>query len=303
MKKPVFPHTVAFLALCSIAPLAAQNFTDSVSATSPGEDARRFGPVACLPGSYDVPSLERAKAQLPDDRPVFSAQDVATLEEKESSSRNVDSVVDLSVLRDPSPFRRMAVSTKGQPYEMETDSLQSGLALISAVYREVGKSEQTSDCSSLALSVQQRVKLDPSKVLEVVEMEVASNPGCACEVVKTAIKSSEADVELVVNIVDTAIQASPESMRIVSQCAIAAMPESIAAVQALLTRIDPNAGETGYSAKSSKSAKSAKGAKVAAVVAPPLPNPLDLPPVGPPLPPPPVFPPPVTEVNPCSAYF
>jgi len=304
MKKPVFPHTVAFLALGFIAPLSAQNLKSSPVAPDSGlavdGTARRFDVIPALPGTYELPPVERVRGDVSDDQGVFSLHDAITLDTREKSSRAVESVVDLDVLRNPSPYRKVAVSAKGRPYEVSTDGLQSGLALISAVYREAGKSEKTTDCSSLALSVEQRVKLDPSKVLEVVELEVGSNPGCACEIVKTAIKASEATAEQVVAIVETAIHVSPESMRIVSQCAIAAMPESIAGVQALLARLDPNAGETGYSAKS---AKGGKDAKVASIVAPPLPNPLDLPPAGPPLPPPPVFPPPVTDVNPCGPYF
>ena len=185
----------------------------------------------------------------------------------------MDAVVDLDLLRNPSPYRKVLVSAHTKPYVVDGDSLQTGLAQISAVYRESGKPEKTSDCLAISLSVEQRVKLDPSKVLEIVDAEVSANPGCSCEIVKTAIKASEADVNQVVAIVEAAIHASPESMRIVSQCAIAAMPDSVAAVQALLTKLDPNAGETGYSAKS---AKDAKDAKVASIVAPPLPNPLDL---------------------------
>ena len=113
---------------------------------------------------------------------------------------------------------------------------------------------------------------------------------------------------MVVSIVETAITASPENMRMISQCAIATMPEAVAEVQALLARLDPNSGDSEvYSSKSSKSStdsKDAKDAKVAAIYAPPIPNPLDLPPVYPPLmPPPPIFPPPVTNVNPCSGSY
>ena len=93
----------------------------------------------------------------------------------------------------------------------------------------------------------------------------------------------------------------------ISQCAIATMPESVAEVQALLARLDPNSGDADvYSSKSSKDSKDAtdvKDAKVAAIYAPPIPNPLDLPPSYPPiLPPPPIIPPPVTNVNPCPGH-
>jgi hypothetical protein len=302
MKKPVSPHMVAFLVLGLIAPLSAQNL-DGTSAqlesSMKGDGSmRRFASLSALPGTYEVPATERAQGEISDNQAVFAAQDSLTLDDKTDTSRKVDSVVDLDVLRNPSPYRKMMVSTKGKPYHVVENSLQTGLAQISAVYRETGKSEKSSDCSALALSVEQRVKLDPSQVLEIVEREVGANSGCACEVVKTAIKASDANADQVVAIVDAAIHASPESMRIVSQCAIAAMPESIAGVQALLAKLDPNAGETGYSAKS---AKSVKDAKVASIVAPELPNPLDRP-YLPPLPPLPPTPP-VTDVDPSGPSF
>ena len=305
MKTPVSPHMVAFLILGLMAPLSAQNLvsTQNLSENSLKADASqpRFADVSALPGTYEVPAVEKAQGLVSDDHAVITSQDGLTLNDKQDSSRDVDSVVNLDVLRNPSPFRKMLASTQGKPYTVATDSLQTGLALISAVYRESGKPDSSSDCSAIALSVEQRVKLDASKILEIVELETAANPGCACEIVKTAIKASEADSNQVVAIVEAAIHASPESMRIISQCAIAAMPESIAGVQALLAKLDPNAGETGYSAKS---AKSGKDAKVASIIAPPLPNPLDRPyfPLIPPVPPVPP-PPPVTNVNPCAPIF
>jgi len=296
MKKHVSPHMVVSLILGLIAPLSAQNLDNN---QIPSEASLKAD-VSVLPGSYEVPATEKARGDVADEQPVFTPQDAITLNEKENSSRDVDSVVDLDLLRNPSPYRKVMVSTGGNPYQPSTDSLQAGLAKISAVYRESGKPEKSSDCKAISLSVEQRVKLDVSKVLEIVELEVGANPGCACEIVKTAIKASEADVPQVVAIVEAAIHASPESMRIVSQCAIAAVPESITAVQALLAKLDPNAGETGYS---SKSAKDSKGAKVASITAPPLPNPLDRPPPGPPIEPPHPFPVPVTDVNPCGPKF
>jgi hypothetical protein len=306
MKSTVFPHTVAFLVLSTMVPLSAQNLgstqnpaetrltADGVNGTS------QYFTVSTAPsGSYEVPAIEKIQGEVAADAPVFAAQDAVTLETKATSAHPVESVVDLDVLRKPSPFRKVLVSTHGNP-EIEANSLQNGLALISATYRESGKTEKSADCSSIALSVGQRVKQDPSKVLEIVEAEVAANPDCSCEIVKTAIKSSEADVQQVVAIVEAAIHASPESMRIISQCAIAAMPDSINEVQALLAKLDPNAGETGYSSKGSKSSKSSK---ITSIVAPALPNPLDRPPTPlyPPLPP--TFPPSVTSVDPCERTY
>lgn len=300
MKTPASPYVAALLILGSIAPLSAQNLASAQTLAALKADGIHGSPSgfagnAVAPGSYEVPALEKAQASETEDRPVFNAQDAATLEEKTASAREVGSVVDLDVLRNPSPYRKVLVNGSVSPDELSTGNLQESLAGISAVYRESGKPEQSSDCLAVSLSVEQRVKLDVSKVLEIVETEVTANPGCSCEIVKTAIKASDADVQGVVAIVETAIHASPESMRIISQCAIAAMPDAITAVQALLAKLDPNAGETGYSSKSSKDSKDAK---VASIEAPPLPNPLDLPPSGPPIGPPPITPPVVTEVNP-----
>lgn len=308
MKPSVSPHMVALLLLSAIAPLSAQNLASVNRSPEAGNKAEAiegtseqlFTEGSVLPGKYEVPVLVKAQGELPAARPVFAAQDAITLDTRATNQQKVDSVVDLGVLRNPSPYRKVAVSTGGQPYEVAADSLQSGLAMISAVYRESGKREATSDCPAISLSVEQRIKLDVSKVLEVVESEVTANPSCACEVVKTAIKASEADVTMVVSIVETSINASPDNMRIISQCAIAAMPESIAEVQALLAKLDPNSGDADV--YSSKSAKSAKSAKVASIVAPEKsPNPLDII-MYPPIYPPPIIPPPVTDVNPCVGY-
>lgn len=301
MKRPVSPHLVACLILGLIAPLSAQNLvsnhkpskTSFKSGAVPG-DAPRFGNTPA-PGSYEVPDMEKVRGEVSDEPPVFTDQDAASLKERPVRSRPSDSPL-LDVLRKPSPYRRLVSNTtkRSQRYEVASNSLQNGLALVSAMYREVGKAEKTKDCSTIALSVSQRLKDDAARMLEIVELEVAANPGCACEIVKAAITSTSADTAQVVSIVETAIHAAPDSMRIISQCALAASPESITGVQELLARLDPNAGESGTSAKS---AKGAKGAKVASLTIPPE-NPLDRPPTGifPPLPP--IIPPPVTDVNP-----
>lgn len=246
-----------------------------------------------LPGTLVVPALARAQSEVLADAPVFASQNSLSLDEKRDSAQAVDAVLEPTVLRDSSIVHKVKVSTRGVIYQVNASSLGDGLERMSALYRESGKSEAAPDCQAIFLSVEQRVRLDGSKVLEIVESEVSANPGCACEIVKAAIKASEADATGVVAIVGAAIHASPESMRIVSQCAIAASPDSVAGVQALLAKLDPNSGETGYS---SKGAKSAKGAKVASIVSEPPANPLDRPYI-PPLPP--VTPPPrVTEVDP-----
>ena len=142
------------------------------------------------------------------------------------------------------------------------------------------------DCLELAVSVKHAVAAQPSNVLEIVEREVSANQDCACEVVKAAILASEADSKVVAKIVEVAATAAPEKMRLVSQCAVAVAPDSLADVQAVMNRLDPNRGDSGYSAKS------AKGPKDVAVK--PAWNPLDFPgqgpvgptPGGPPTPPP-----------------
>jgi len=141
---------VALLVLGTIAPLSAQNLVSSPRTPEisnkaddlDGNAEQRFGDATVLLGKYEVPALVKAKGNLPDGKPVYSAQDSLTLNARTSSQQSVESVVDLNVLRNPSPYRKVAVSTQAQPYKIAADSLQNGLALISAVYRESGKSEK-----------------------------------------------------------------------------------------------------------------------------------------------------------------
>ncbi|MCW1884896.1 hypothetical protein OKA04_09170 [Luteolibacter flavescens] len=133
------------------------------------------------------------------------------------------------------------------------------------------------DCLNLAASVKIAVAEKPAEVLQIVEKEVSANSSCACEVVKAAIEASKADAKAVAAIVETAASVAPDKMRLVSQCAVAVAPEALADVQSVLSRLDPNRGESGYSSKGT-----AKGAKDVAVK--PAWNPLDFPgqgPVGP----------------------
>lgn len=299
MKPPVFPHMAALLLLSATAPLSAQNLASNPTSSAINSNAGdfdgttepRFSEGAAVAGNYVMPATEKAQGFLPEGGPVYAAQDALTLNPQAARQQNVESVVDLGILRNPSPYRKVATSAAGETYEISADTLQTGLALISAVYRESGKSEKGTDCLAVALSVEQRIKLDVAKVLEVVESEVQANPSCACEIVKTAINASDADVALVTAIVEASITAAPDCMRIASQCAIATMPDSVASVQALLAKLDPNSGnEEVYSSKGAKSAKSAKSAKVA--IAEEAPNPLDR------LYFPPIYPLPVSKVNP-----
>ncbi len=306
MKTPVFPHMVALLSLSAIHPLTAQNSVGTPHAFEIGLRADHFDggsdskfSTSVVPADrYEVPATEKAPGSLPDAKPVFAAQDALTLNPRTSAPQQVESVVDMNVLRNPSLYRKVAVSaSQPETCEADTRSLQKGLAGISAVYRESGRREKSADSLAVSLSVEQQVKLDVAKVLEIVESEVTANPNLSCEIVKAAISASDADVPLVVSIVQTAINVAPDSMRMISQCAIASMPESITAVQALLAKIDPNSGDAQvYSSKSAKSAKSAKTATIVAAT----PNPLDrffMPVMTPIIP---VRP--VTEVNPSTGY-
>ena len=293
--------------------LSAQNLTgghglpevaNQLGNADPGQD-RGFAAESSVASLVEVPALRKVRGEAVEQNPVFLAQSVANLDSQLPNSRNLETVIDLNLLREPSPFLKIPVSASGGP-GVSGDVIKKGLAMISAVYRENGKSERVANCSSISLSVEQRIKLDTSKLLEIVESEVAANPSCICEVVKAAIKASDADVPTVVSIVQVAIVQAPESMRIAAQCAMAAVPESIDGVQALLTKLDPNGGDGGMSSKSAKSAKDAKGGVAAENPVAAIANPLDFPGggVGPrltpgkPLIPPVIVSPPVTIVNP-----
>lgn len=128
------------------------------------------------------------------------------------------------------------------------------------------------DCAVLTQSVTLGVSTDKSLVLEITAKEIAAAPGCSCEIVKAAIKASEAESKMVAAIVEAAISAAPDQMRLISQCAIAMAPDAIGDIQAVVAKLDPNAGDSGTSSKS------AKGAKVPAdEVATEEWNPLDFP--------------------------
>jgi hypothetical protein len=305
MEPTTLHRAVVLLLLGSIVPLSAQSFSEAPRSTDvrplgisdlEGRDAQRFNGVS-LPGTYEVPAT-KAAAHLKDAGEIFMTQDAATLGANHPGGGNLENVVDFSTLREASPFRKVAVAAGTSSSEAAAKSLPMGLALLSATYREPGqKSEQ--DCPGLGLSIQQRVKLEPARILEIVETELAVNPSCACEVVKAALIAAGADAELTAQVVEVAATVTPESLRLISQCAIAAVPESLSAVQTVLARLDPGSGESGYSAKGSKSAKSAKSGKE--IIPPPPPrviigDPLDRP-RYPLVPPPPFNPPPVTDVD------
>jgi hypothetical protein len=226
------------------------------------------------------PFVEKAQANEAELLVSYPAQEVATLEAGQEQVLETQSAVDVSVLQQPSAFRNVATGRSESASDEETSEIKKDLALISATYRIAGKRE--SNCQTIALSIEQRIKLDDSSLLEIVETEGRSNPSCACEIVKAAIKATDADPQLVVSILESVISAAPQTMMIASQCAIAAAPESLPSVQAMLSKYEANAGDSGYSSKSSKDAKDAKvaNALMPNTVAS-IPNPLDFPGLGP----------------------
>ena len=148
------------------------------------------------------------------------------------------------------------------------------------------------DCITLAASVKISVAEKPAEVLQVVEKEVSASPDCACDVVKAAIQASKADAKTVAAIVETAASVAPDKMRLISQCAVAVAPQALADVQAVISRLEPNKGESGYSSK---------GGKNPQVEVKPAWNPLDFPgqgPVGPTPGGPPALPPGLPPVVP-----
>ncbi len=251
-----------------------------------------------LSGIVQIPEVQKSKADLSEPTPAFVNQDAHTLSMKQGSKRTIENVLDLSVLKDISAYRQADIN-KIKVSDVQATGIKSGLAELTAAYREPSQASDSADCPSVVLSVEQRVKLDPSTVLEIVESEISANPNCACEIVKITITASGADVSLVGDITEVAITAAPQSMRMISQCAIAAKPEALSAVQAILAKLDPNSGDT-YSSKSAKSGKDAKDS-IASVVTPPEKprNPLDKATPRIPFSPPPYYPPPeVTNLSP-----
>ncbi len=309
MKMPVSPSSALLLILCGTLPVSAQLIeVPSANLTTNGNKVEgldssenpSFASDKALSGVYQLPTIQKASGDLSEGNPVYVNQDALTLSARRSAIRKVENVLDLSVLREPSAYRN-ANRVKLKVSDAQASGIRAGLAEISAAYQKPGEMVDSVSCSSVAMSVSHRVQIDPSTVLEVVESEISANANCACEIVKSAIKASGADTALVADIAEVAITAAPENMRMISQCAIATMPEALAEVQSVLARLDPNRGDSSYSAKDSKSGKDAKAA-IASAVEPPTepPNPLDAPPpFFPPIVPPPLFPPPeVTNPNP-----
>ncbi|MCF7733746.1 MAG: hypothetical protein K9N23_18805 [Akkermansiaceae bacterium] len=247
---------------------------------------------------YQVPALEHASPTISKPKLLIHGPHAET-SLKPDPAHDGDHPAEITrVLSQSPPLQELAMHPSQPGLDAAVRELQVGLALLTSVYHQPGARLSNGDCPLLSVVIERRVAAEPFKVLEIVETEVALHPNCACEVVKAAIKGSEADEQTVVSIVEAACSAAPAMMRIISQCAIACVPGALPGVQAVLSRLDPSAGNPESNAKSSKSAKSSKG-KVVLLPAPPVArNPLDLPPMGPPILPPPIFPPPVSRVLP-----
>jgi len=241
--------------------------------------------------SSQGPRHQSAVARPAAEPAVLVRQDAVTLDTRVALRRDPSSVVDLRFLSDDfSGF---------QPHVLQTSGLATELAMLAALYSHAGVPAAASDggCDTRATILTQQAKLEPARLMELLEKEIAANPGCVCELVKAAILAADADADTVAAIVETAILIEPAQMRMITQCAIAANPDALAAVQDVLARLDPNAGESSSSANSAKSPKSGK--EIVQPPAPPKPfaDPLDLPPFYV-IPPPPIFPFPETKVNP-----
>ena len=281
---PLSPSLALLLAISSSLPATGQNIDARLTGSSINSErsvtldfseAASFAADKSLSGVFQMPEVRKANAAPLDTVAVFLKQDATTLQDGHRLLRDSESILDLSVLKETSAYRN-ASRVKLKVSSAQAEGIENGLAEISAAYRKPSDNEDAADCESVTLSVAHRIKVDLSKVLEIVESEVSANPTCACEIVKIAIQASEADVALTADITVVAITAAPDYMRLISQCAIAAMPEALAAIQAVLAKYDPNSGDSSATAKGgSKSGKDA----VESVVTPPEPppNPLDLP--------------------------
>jgi hypothetical protein len=86
-------------------------------------------------------------------------------------------------------------------------------------------------------------------IVDMVVKAITKDPDHACEITKEAIVVSKADEKLVARIVESAALAAPEKMRLIAQCAIATSPDSLSAVQLVLAKLDPGAGDTCISGK------------------------------------------------------
>lgn len=199
------------------------------------------------PGFYSQADWQTAESSLAESAPIVAGQNLGNLSLDATPQEKPNAQ---SVLKNPSPFRRLLVSTQNAA-DIPSEELRNRLAAASATYRVEGDPAEEEDCQAIHHTLSIRIAQKRQLVLEIVAEEVAAHPSCVCEIVKTAISASEADAETVAAIVETVSMVDPAHMRMASQCAIAAAPDAVAAVQGVLARLERNSGE-GSSAKSGK---------------------------------------------------
>ncbi|RYD28165.1 MAG: hypothetical protein EOP87_20055, partial [Verrucomicrobiaceae bacterium] len=176
-----FWRKTALLAIASMTPLAAQSLREDLLTTDVrplaaddlrGRDVRRFAEIT-VPGTYEVPAM-KAAPHFKEGAGIFATQNHGTLGVTGMVPADVADAVDLSTLREPSPFRRAAMSAGISGTEASASNLPLGLALLAATYSVPADAPGKIPCSELGLSVGQRVKLDPSKILEIVELAITA---------------------------------------------------------------------------------------------------------------------------------
>ncbi|MDE0836541.1 MAG: hypothetical protein OSA84_09345 [Akkermansiaceae bacterium] len=206
-----------------IKPPATSSYDENKAAGLESFETSSFAADRFLSGTFQLPVIQKSKADLSETAPVFVSQDALTLSPHHRSEPNVESVLDLSFIQETSAYRT-ADRIKLKVSDEQASGIQAGLTQISAAYQQPAQATNSADCPSVTMSVEQRIKIDPSRVLEIVESEVAANPNCACEIVKISINASGADESLVADITEVAITSAPESIWMISQCAIVTPP-------------------------------------------------------------------------------
>ncbi len=128
MKPSVSPHVVALLVFTSLSSLGAETVanptTPSIPKSSETSILRNFrSPVAVHPGGK-VAAAFKSSVPIPRAIPVVTA------------APTTKPAIHLGVRREPVSFHPITVKNGPQPYVVDPDSLQKGLALISELYRK-----------------------------------------------------------------------------------------------------------------------------------------------------------------------
>ena len=130
MKPSVPPRMVALLILTSLSSLGAESLTKPITPPAPNSHkttfARRFSPPEETSSPAAIAAAIESKSSIPRAIPVVSAAPKA------------ESGISLHVHRELVSFHPITVKNGPQPYGVEADSLQKGLALISQLYRKTG---------------------------------------------------------------------------------------------------------------------------------------------------------------------